>query len=309
MIRFSIIVPYLEPSNAFDGTLASVLRYRPPCSEVIVVHDGTYHDPYRLKPEVRLVAAQRDSLAGNRFFEMLTAGVRHCESDFSVWMRPGVELDEGWEHSVVDAFGDQQVASVSPLIVARHRSQQVVCAGVETDGRGTRQLSGVGAKVATPAVSSLEPMGPSSWLGAWRTGLLNSVLPVTANVADIYLDAEIAFIMRELGYASQINPGFVGYVDDADVILDQSKLAHGDCAQRGFEKFLKSNSGNSLAANMVRDLAQAAISPWRFKHAVQRLTSVKWRHVDQAQIDQLFHVDGDGVVEEFESKKVLARAA
>lgn len=309
MTRFSIIVPYLEPSDAFDGTLASVLRYRPAASEVIVVHDGTYHDPYKLKPEVRLVAAQRDSVAGNRFFEMLTAGVRHCESEVSVWLRPGVELDEGWEHSVTEALHDEHVASVSPLIVARHRAQEVICAGIETDRRGTRLFSGAGMKVAATAVNTLEPIGPSSWLGAWRTNLLKSILPVTANVADIYLDTEIAFILRELGYTSSVNFGFVGYVDDSDSIFEQSQTPHGDCAQRGFEKFLKSSPANSLATNMLGDLVRSVVSPWHFKHAIQRLTSIKWRQIDRGQIDQLYNVDGGELAAEVQSEKAFARAA
>ena len=57
MPRLSIVVFCFHDSQLLEETLVSVLQNRPDNSEVLVMHDGTYEDPYDLVDEVRFIEA------------------------------------------------------------------------------------------------------------------------------------------------------------------------------------------------------------------------------------------------------------
>jgi hypothetical protein len=46
--RLSIVVPFAGDESLLHATLLSILENRPTDCEIIVAHDGSYHDPYRL---------------------------------------------------------------------------------------------------------------------------------------------------------------------------------------------------------------------------------------------------------------------
>ena len=55
MQRLSIIVPLMGNLQRFEETLVSVLENRPERSEVVVVTNRPYDDPYALRGEVAFV--------------------------------------------------------------------------------------------------------------------------------------------------------------------------------------------------------------------------------------------------------------
>ena len=59
MQRLSIIVPLMGDLKRFEDTLVSVLENQPEQSEVVVVLNGPYDDPYDLRSEVKFVEAPR----------------------------------------------------------------------------------------------------------------------------------------------------------------------------------------------------------------------------------------------------------
>ncbi len=113
MYDYSVIVPLLGRISEFEDTLASVLRHRPPQAQVIVAHDGRYDDPHGLQSEVQFVTADpHRNLAG-----LLNAAIRTVQGHITVLIRPGIEIDEGFDQPIAEAFVDSNVASVCPLIV------------------------------------------------------------------------------------------------------------------------------------------------------------------------------------------------
>ena len=83
----------------FEETLVSVLEYQPHGSQIIVVHNGTYSDPFELDGEIEFVCARssnlvdlvRDSFPVTRgaFVHVLASGYRatrdwlsECETEF-----------------------------------------------------------------------------------------------------------------------------------------------------------------------------------------------------------------------------------
>ena len=59
MPRLSIIVPHRQDDQQLEATILSVLENRPRDCEVIVVHDGSYLDPYQLSDELIYVQEEQ----------------------------------------------------------------------------------------------------------------------------------------------------------------------------------------------------------------------------------------------------------
>ena len=119
MYRFSIVVPLLGSPLLFEATLASILRYRPDACQVIVAHDGSYHDPHGLADEIEFVSTtQPTNLIG-----LFNCGLEVARGEFVSLIRPGVELQEDWDTAISDAFADEDVGSVTPAIVSSSNQQ------------------------------------------------------------------------------------------------------------------------------------------------------------------------------------------
>ena len=167
MSRFSIIVPLIGENHLFENTLAAVLRYRPNDCQVIVVHDGNYGDPFDLDGEVKFVNAdQRDLIS------FLNVGLCYVSGEFTVVIRPGIEVDENWNLGLESAFENQDVGSVTPLIVRRNRPNRILAAGVCADSTWTRKIVGHGRSASPRQIRRLKTQGPTSWFAVYRTAAL-----------------------------------------------------------------------------------------------------------------------------------------
>ena len=284
MTRVSIIVPLPTSSPVFEDTLASVLRYRPAGAEVIVVSNGPYDDPHDLSSEVRFVAAECQSRHWR--LDLLRRGSAESKGRIIVWIRPGVELDEGWHESMQAAFEQQDIASVSPIVVSRMKPLKILAAGAEVDKSGTRKYCGQGRNNVPATLSRLRPVGPTNWLAAWRSDVLQKVLPLASKTEDVFVDIEIALMMRKLGFRSTILDSFCGFVDNEFDVLDELLVSHGRAAQRACENYLL-EVGTGLLGNLINDLVRAPVSPWRIKHALGRIGASKWRLQDRQRMEQL----------------------
>ena len=155
MYRFSIVIPMLGSASSFELTLASILRYRPESCQVIVAHDGSYDDPHGLSEEIELVATNQD----RHLVRLFNCGLQVAKGELIGLIRPGIELGEGWEESVADAFEDDKVGSVTPGIVSREQSARLVCAGVATSFKHSRQLTGTGKGLQFDAAVETQTFG------------------------------------------------------------------------------------------------------------------------------------------------------
>ena len=176
MSRFSIVLPVSrgnrQPNQIqrFEDTLASVLRSRPRQAQIIVVHDGSYEDPHGLGSEIDWIVETSSNLASQ--FDL---GVAASHGDLIMLIRPGVELDEGWESSIEEAFEDPQVGSLTPLIVPSSRPGRMTAAGVSTNAAGTRRLLGTQQPISNRSLQKLKPLGPSSHLAVYRRTVLSAI--------------------------------------------------------------------------------------------------------------------------------------
>ena len=276
MSRFSIIVPLIGKEHLFEDTLASVLRYRSSGCQVIVVHDGNYSDPYKLDGEVKFVTSDLKSL-----ISYLNVGLCYVSGEFTMCVRPGIEIDENWNERVESAFENPDVGLVTPIIVSRDRPNRILAAGVAVDSSWTRTLVGQGQRASSRKIKRLEPQGPTSWLSIYRTSVLKLLAPLDEQIADHFVDQDIALAFGKLGLTNKIVPEVVGYVDADPGILDESKLPHGLSAQRSSLRF-DQQSLSLLLKNCVTDLVKTPLAQWRISHLFQRFTRNRMKSEDQA---------------------------
>ena len=102
---------------------------------------------------------------------------------------------------------------------------------------------------------------------------------------DVYLDLEIGLSLNRAGFRTTISDSFVGLVDDPKLILSDLAIPHGDCAQRGFYKFLEGRTG--AVANAMNDLIRVPANMWCLRHALQRFNVAKYHRHDVEQLKRL----------------------
>lgn len=92
MPRLSVIIPHQGDDVVLESTILSVLENKPQDSEVIVVHDGSYRDPYHLQDELLLVQVDSTTPVG-----LLNAGVAAAKSPVVCLLCDGATVsDELW---------------------------------------------------------------------------------------------------------------------------------------------------------------------------------------------------------------------
>lgn len=115
MPRLSIVIPVLGDPQQFESTLVSVLENRPEDSQIVLVLNRPYDDPYQLEGEVEFVRLPQK--AG--WTDELNAAWTICRAEIVAVLACGTEVMPGWAESALAAFDDPRVASAAPLIVHR----------------------------------------------------------------------------------------------------------------------------------------------------------------------------------------------
>lgn len=201
MPRLTIVIPSLGGAEEFETTLASVLQNRPADCEVLVVHRGSYEDPYALAGEVRFLQAEKDSVVGqiNRALREAAGTVVHV-------LRCGLETTEGWADAALPHFANPEVAAVAPLVLADDR-QRWVAAGIRWTRGGRRQI------VADPRIAQAghgrlraSLLGPTLLAGFYRREVLCALDGFDPRVGDCLADVEMALALRDLEMRAVCEP-------------------------------------------------------------------------------------------------------
>ena len=278
MTRLSVLVPFVGRTEEFEDSLASVLRHRPDQCEIVVVHDGTYDDPHQLGHEVTWVEVP----GRRRLIRMFNAGVASSAGEFVVLVRPGVELDENWQESVLDTFAaHDQVGSVTPLLLKSDNESKILASGIDTNSRFTRRLVGNRTRNAPRSLGRLRPAGPTTWLAAYRRNLLELVGAVDDELDDVFLDAELSLSLQQIGFRTKLVEEFVGYVENDKDLLAESEKPHGRSSQRAFARHTRTTAAANAVSCVLLDVLSAVTQPWRLSHAIQRVGATRWADEDR----------------------------
>ena len=275
--RFSIVVPLVGDVNLFEQTLASLLRDLSSVTEVILVHDGTYEDPYSMGSEVTIIDAQ-----SRRFASMLNQAVAAATAELIAVVRPGVELPENWQSDIGPGFADEQVASVVPLIVPLSDPSEIVAAGLRTNYGFQRILEGDGDKTADRVFGRLRPIGPTQWAAFYRRSTLELAGNFDTTVDDQYLDLDIALALKSLGYRSHFAAQCVATISRPALITKHADQPHGDSAQRAIMRHGRGDSplGRGLFS-FAKEVMSALLQPTLFFQAMGRIGALSTNVNDQ----------------------------
>lgn len=272
MPRFSLILPYIQPIPAFEDTLASLLRTRPRSAEVIVVHDGSYRDQYGLGEEVRYAVANKQ-----RMVAYWNAGLEASGGEFIVWIRPGVQLDDGWEVDCLKEFENPRVGCVGPRLNIESEGNRQAVVGIGTSRTGTRQLK---------TDNQAQILGPSSWIAAYRQSSLGWLDALDLVWEDEYLDAYLGLALRRLGYEYRLAPEWEAVIDGPAATEVFAKRPHGLSATRAAVRFGQPLV-SSIGASLREDLASLFSQNWRLRHFRGRLKAGRFRTADLHAAEQL----------------------
>jgi hypothetical protein len=275
--RFSIVVPLVGDVSLFEQTLASLLRDRSSGTEVILVHDGTYEDPYSVASEVTIIDAQ-----SRRLSSMLNQAVAAASAELIAIVRPGVELIENWQSDVAPMFADEKVASAVPLIVSLADRGEIVAAGLRTNYGFQRILEGDGDKTADRVCGRLRPIGPTHWAAFYRRSTLELAGNFDTTVDDQYLDLDIALTLKGLGYRSHFAAQCVATISRPTLITREADQPHGDSAQRAIVRHGRGESplGRGLLS-FAKEVLGTPLQPSLFLQAIGRIGALGTNVDDQ----------------------------
>ncbi len=269
MSRFSIVVPMLGTNELFENTLASVLRYRPAHSQILVPHQGNYIDEYGLGGDVNFMSCGQVKSLLPFWNQTLTTAV----GEFVCIFRPGIELAEGWEDLVLDAMRDASTAMVSPVIeFADQRNGKKQIVGVNVDSSGTRTLQPF-------ARGQQAVVGPTSHAAVYRNEALGWLPPSDVDFEDLYLDLDLALSLKALGYQCVVDADW-RVACSGEALLAESQQPHGCVASRGLRRHGDQIKGTG--SPWVADgLAVVRGQLWRLQHAVGRLAAKQHQQTDR----------------------------
>lgn len=191
MPRLSIIIPHRRNDVELENTILSVLENKPSDSEVIVVHDGSYANPYQLQDEVLLIRDQSSTDVG-----MINRALMVARAQIVCLLCNGATVyGERWSEEAVDRMQhDLEIAAISPTSMEALSHKTV--SGIDVSHFHLRPvLSQSHAEIK----SNGELSGPSLSCGFYRRKILTAVGGWNESVHWDNIDIELAMLLNALG--------------------------------------------------------------------------------------------------------------
>src|SRR5689334_13657483 len=117
MPALSIVVPSHSRADLLRLCLASVVRFAPPLTEVIVVDDGSPNAIVsQAASEFVGVKIVRSAKAAG-FCIAANAGIAVATADIVELLNDDAEVTEGWADAALRWFSDARIAAVAPLVL------------------------------------------------------------------------------------------------------------------------------------------------------------------------------------------------
>jgi hypothetical protein len=207
------MVPLMDQVDAFETTLASVLRYATEQVDVLVVYTGDYADPHGILSEIEAVVVPRSR--GLSRLGMLALGAESATAPWVFWLSPGIELTEAALESALAQLDRRDLGLISPRIYA------ATDAGGGDSETGLAHAGCLASSVALTKnyhpqyleelvgeqwqVATLRPqqrvMGPTGWAGLCRRSLLESwAHGRTMSLPEGYAELALGVSIQEQGW-------------------------------------------------------------------------------------------------------------
>jgi hypothetical protein len=241
--RLAIVISAVGSIESLEGTLVSVLENRPADSEIIVVLNGPYADPYDLKGEVQFVWEKRS----RSITRSINSALATTRAPFVHLLASGCQVNEGWADAALSRFGDRQVGSVVPLVWDARNSDRIFAAGVGYRAWGRRYLVAAGLE-ALDAATQQSIIGPCGFAAFYRRAALDFVGGLSTRLAPPQADADLALMLRHAGFSVAIEPrATVRASQEADPVPGALRQAISE--ERLFWRNLTSGTATALLAH------------------------------------------------------------
>lgn len=193
MPQLSVIIPHRRDDSLLEASLLSVLENRPADCEVIVVHDGSYSNPYQLDDEVCFVETD----PGLRVVDMINAGVMAACSPVVNVVLDGVQVREHWSLEAVHLLEvEPELAAVA---VGVHRNGSTTC-GISPDAIDRTRYLREGRLTQTTGYP--ECAAPEFACGFYRRAVVLALGGFLSNVETQTAEVDWALALRALGLKS-----------------------------------------------------------------------------------------------------------
>ena len=187
MPRLSVIIPHRHDDQRLEETILSVLENRPRDCEVIVVHDGTYRDPYALADEVVYVQEEPHSST----VQLLNAGLMAACSPVVCTLIDGTHVAANWAEPALKRFARTVVASVAPQLQIGRTAVTGISGNAVDDA--TRLRSG------RLESHSEDIVAPTLAAGFYRRKVLLAIGGWNEQLGPGSADVELAILLSDLG--------------------------------------------------------------------------------------------------------------
>ncbi|MEC8556874.1 MAG: glycosyltransferase family A protein [Planctomycetota bacterium] len=273
MPRLSVIVPFRGNDSALETTVLSVLENRTQDTEVLVVHDGSYSDPYDLAEEVVLVEARpAETVIG-----LLNEGIMAACSPVVNIVLDGVVVSEGWQRAALEELAsDEELAAVAVVQRVAGSKQFGISEFALDDVASLRSEAGV-LKEAGQACA-----GPQLACGFYRKSTLLALDGLRYQTIEA-AQLEYAFALAELDLSTHCD--MLTTVDRSGAVRSDSKEVLSEIAQVAVDYEVTSGgfvasifhllsglpSGLSKARSWSRGIAQGQLDLQRRRIEAARL--------------------------------------
>jgi GT2 family glycosyltransferase len=221
----SVVIPSHRRADLLRACLASVTRFAPPGTQIVVVDDGSPGE---------IVSRTADGLPGvevvrrprpGGFCAAANAGIAAATGAVVELLNDDTEVTAGWADAAVRWFADPRVGAVAPLVLqddparrSRGLPPLVDSAGDEYDfggfarkrGHGEQWAVGRGQWAVKRPFSLSTVAGPvwgvSATAGFYRRDVLLRAGGFPESFGAYFEDVDLSFRLRRLGYAAWYDP-------------------------------------------------------------------------------------------------------
>ncbi len=248
MRQYSIIVPAMSNLVEFEKTLASVLRYSPTGSEVVVPCAHDFRDVHGLDGEVKLVRA--DAKSKPELPQLFRLALEHAGKELVGLFLPGVEPAGEWHSLVSTQFDDPEIAAISPTLVPG--SESTVRLPNRAGVNGIRMDRQFGRKIAKTSSRNKESVidGPLVLAAVFRNELFGWLDMNLTGLSPESLEIELAAGIKNLDYRSINISDWLVPCDSA--VLENWKKSHIDGADQ--ERIIRRHASNGTGGMSLRIL-------------------------------------------------------
>jgi hypothetical protein len=188
-----------------EDTLVSVLENQPERSEVIVVLNQPYDDPYQLRGEVKFVEAVR----GADLIESFACGLAASNAPVVHAIAAGFEATPGWADLALARFAEADVAAVAPVVVDRNCPDRILSAGLRFTAGGSIDRIFAGKRLDRVAANDRILCGPELSVAFYRRDVLEGMENMLSLGSKLASGTDLALAIRKAGYRSVQEPACV----------------------------------------------------------------------------------------------------